>query len=294
MRTILFVVAFFVGAVVAQAQPPAESSRSQNLKNGRIGRASEKGKTVLRFVDKDGKRIKDIDIEPKETNIRISKNKVFDPADFAVKISTRGVEHLKKMRETGRDVVFTRREGKEISISRNGRFVAVEESVSDFSDYADANDSERGEGPDEYAAVSKIYNLDGDVILELSMAEGWQPVVSNTGKFFVVTVGEYGKQRIINSSRVILAEIPYHIGGKFFSENDRYILLANKIHGTDLCELTVFNTSDNKLELKKSVLPWSTFQGIEKLEISEKDRIMIIHHTWDPAVKEAKVDTVRF
>lgn len=274
-----------VGSTVVKVEP----------KRGHIERVKEKGHEVIRFFDKDGKRIKELNLEKKDIKIIVSRSKRFYPLGFKVNISTWVAEVIENARkEFGRDIELYRQESHWSSLSGNGKFMVITDDYADYVELADANDSERADGATEIRNITTIYDLEGNKIIELPKEEGWQPVISNTGQFFVVTVGEYERHRIVNRNKKIIAEFEYHVGNKFFSENDVYILMTNKIPDSDLCELTVFNTRENRLELKKTILPWNTFQGIEKNEIFEDTRIMVIHYSGESRPQGPRVNTVHF
>lgn len=258
---------------------------------------TENGHRMLRFFDKDGKKAKDIPFESKDVSLRVQKGKPFTPAAYKIKMSTQLAQDIGDMcKVSDRDVALIRKESKEANFVRDGKFLVTEESVSDFLEPADADDSERAESPAEFSQISRVYDRAGNLILELPREEGWQPVVSNTGQYFVVTVGEYQKSKILNRSRNVLAEFDGSFGPVLFSRTDRYILLVQyrPEDRTGTAFISVFDTNTNKLGLKKIPVPWSVFASNETPEIQEDTRTLIVRHAWDPGTKAAKVDKVQF
>ena len=281
---------------VSSAGNPKEIAQTAKSKQ-RIEEVFENNHKLIRFYGKDGRKTKDINLKQKETKIRISKAKDFNPSGFKIKISSVVIAVIEENRKSyGRDISFTRQESRTAHPNQNGRFFAVDSSYLDFVEFADARDGELSGDPVETDRVTAIYEQYGTKIFELNRSDGWQPIVSNTGQFFVVIFGENEKTRIINRNKEVLAEFNGVVRPVFFSENDKYILLVyfNPNDETGTATLSVFDTTKNKLELKKIILPWSTFAANESPEIYEDTRTMIIRHAWEPATKEAKVDTIQF
>lgn len=281
----LLLISVFATVLPAKDTEPAaakakEATQAAKTKQ-RIEEVFENNRKLIRFHDKDGKKIKEIDLEQKETKIRINQNKPFNPSNFKLKISSQIAETIEEIRKSsGRDVELYRSEYKEVSFSGNKQFVVVEDGYLDFVDFADASDGERAEEATESVRVTTIYGQEGNKIIELSKADGWQPIVSNTGEFFIVTIGEYEKHRIINREKETLAEVSYHRGNKFFSTHDRYILLENEPEGSEHCEWTIYDTKERKLELGKVLLKECS-GDVNKIEILEDKREIVMRHEWD-------------
>ncbi len=303
MKSLIALLSFFVFGTLLSAKdtvPVAAKDKedAQAAKpNQRIEEVFENNHKLLRFHDKDGKKTKDIDLVSKETKIRVSKEKIFDHSSFGLKISSKIAETIEEMRKSsGRDVELYRSELKEVSFSGNKQFVVVEDGYLDFVDFAEASDGERSEDPTETGCVTTVYDSDGNKVLELSKDEGWRPIVSNTGQIFIVVVGEYGKQRIMNRKKEILAEIPYFSGGALFSERERFIIFTEMTYGSDKSSISVFDTQNDKFELRKLVVSNLVFKNIKKIEILEDKREIVISH--EPfhvrVAKGNEIDRVRF
>jgi len=293
-KIILFVVSLFIADLAWVQQVPSDTEKSVG-KHGRIEQVVERGHRVIRFVDKTGKKLKELPVDSKDTVVRVRKDKGFRPGDFKVKISTQLAQDIEDMRKgSKRDIALIRKESKEARVVRDNQYLVLEESVSNFLEYADADDSERAESAAESSLLTHVYDREGNKILELSGDEGCQPVVSNTGHFFVVTVGEYAGAKILNRNREVLAEFDATVGPVFFSMNDKYILAVkyNPSSKTGLSTLTVFDTKENKFS--EVTIPWGVFAADEIPEIDETGRKLIMRHAWDPATKAAKVDTIQF
>ena len=285
-------------AAYARAFSDKVDAATETVKSKRrIAEVFENGHKLIRFYDNDGKKKKDINLDQKETKIRISKDKAFDASQYKIKISAEVMEAIKESRKRdNRDVELFRREFRETSFSGNNKFVAVEDGYLDFMEFADASDGELSETPVETDRVTTVYDSDGNKILELNKNDGWQPIGSNAGQFFIVTIGEYGKYRIMNRKKEILAEIPYFSGGAFFSERERFIIFEEMTYGSDKSSLSVFDTQNNKFELEKIVVSNLVFKNVEKMEILEDKREIIILHTQFHVrvAKGNETDRVRF
>ena len=264
-------------------------------KRGHIERLFDKDHEVVRFIDKDGKKTKEINLRAKETKIKIGKTDLLDQKKIG--ISPKVLAEIEEIRKShGRDIVFSRQESREARFSQNEKFLIVEDLYLDFVEFADARDSELSGDPVETGGQVSIYGIDGNKIFEISKNEGMRPIVSNTGQYIVMLSNEEKKNKIYNTNKKILAEFDGPTGPLFFSQNDRYILLVHfsPDDGTGMTTLSVYDTTRNKLEIKKIALPWSTFSSNETPDIQENTRTMIIRHEWDPAQEAARTDRIRF
>lgn len=265
-------------------------------KHGRIERVKENDYEVVRFFDKSGKKTREIQLKEDDLKIRISNKNAFKSSDLEIKISPTVESAIREMREMDnkRDVQLHRRISRDSWFNGNGRFLIVEEGYADFLRFADSKDGESSGEPTETESVITVYDQNGAKLLELPKSEG-AVSVSNTGNFFVVTVGEYEKTKIMDKDKHSLAEFAFH-GNYYFSETDRYILLVyfNPEENANDAALTVYDTKENKLELKKVILPWRIFASNKTPEINENTRTMIIRQSWNPKTKKAKEDVIRF
>lgn len=260
----------------------------------RIEEVFKNNRKLIRFHDKNWEKTKEIDLESKETKVRINKDKVFDPSSFKLKISSQIAGTIEETRKSsGRDVELYRSESRKASFSGNKQFVVVEDGYLDFVDFADSSDAERSEDPIEIQQTDTVYNLDGIEIIKLTREEGGVAAISNTGEFLVLVTGEAG-ERLINRKKEILAEIPFHADGIYFSANDRFIVFTKLTYGSDKCSISIFDTHNNKLELEKLVVSNLVFKNIERMEISETKREIIIQHSWDIKTKQVKTDKLQF
>ncbi|MHB0997513.1 MAG: hypothetical protein ACYC2I_14200 [Elusimicrobiales bacterium] len=264
-------------------------------KQGHIERLFDKDHEVIRFMDKDGKKTKEINLQAKETKIRIGKTEFIDQKKLGIspKVLTE-IEEIRKSND--RDVVFSRQESREARFNQNEKFLIVEDLYLDFVELADARDAELSGDPVETGGQVSIYGNDGNKIFEISKNEGIRPIVSNTGQYIVMLSNEEKQNKIYDTAKKILAEFDGPTGPLFFSQNDRYILLVhfNPDDGTGMAALSVYDAVKSKLEYKKIMLPWGTFSSNETPDIQENTRTMIIRHEWDPARKAAKTDRIRF
>ena len=208
------------------AEPAAKAAPS----HGRIERVKESGNEIIRVFNKDGEKIREFHLGMKDVKVRVSKKQKFNPSSISVYISSRVADAIENTRkESGRDVVLYRRESHWSSLGGNGKFVAITDDYADFVEVSDALDGERTEEATEISNTTSVYDSEGNKILELNKEDGWQPVVSNTGNYFIVTVGEYERHRIINRQKKLMAEVDYHSGRKFFSSDDGFVFMEN--HG---------------------------------------------------------------
>lgn len=298
-RNLCFCIAFMLCTVLplhAQDKSP-DGVKKAEPKRGRIERVKEKDDEIIRFFDKDGKKTREVRLGERTHKVRINKSKRFNRASLKVNVSKKVADIIESARkESGRDIELHRQESHWSSMSGDGNFVSVIDNYADYIEVADARDDERSEGATEIASTTTIYDLAGNKILELSKDEGWQPVVSNTGQFFVVTLGEYEKSRLIAQDKRVLAEFDGVVAPVFFSMNDRYALLLHFDPQADSKNalLTVYDTLADKLESKKLSIPWRIFSSNETPEINEETRTIIIRHKWDSIKKTSEVDTVHF
>jgi len=257
-----------------------ESPQPANPKQ-RIEEVFENNRKLIRFYDKVGNKIKELEVGVKETRTRISKENAFDHAGFKVSISTDVAAVIEARRKhSGRDIELVRQESNSARISDNKKYLVLEESRLDFVEYADIKyDSEYVEDPAENTSVSRVYNAEGKEILMLNNTEGWNPLVSNTGQFFAVTIGESEGLKILNLKKEVLAEVSF-LGPTYFSDNDRYILLVNDLLPGRKAEVSVFDAKENKLELRILLLE-ECCGDTNKVEILEDKREIIIRHEWD-------------
>ena len=264
-------------------------------KREHIERLFDKDHEVIRFIDKDGKKTKEINLQAKETRIRIGKTEFIDQKKLG--ISPKVLTEIEEIRKShGRDIVFSRQESREARFSQNEKFVIVDDLYLDFIELADARDAELSGDPVETGGQVSIYGIDGNKIFEISKNEGMRPIISNTGQYIVMLSNEEKKNKIYKTDKKILAEFDGPTGPLFFSQNDRYVLLVHfsPDDGTGMATLSVYDTAKNKLEFKKIALPWSTFSSNETPDIQENTRTMIIRHEWDPAREAARTDSIRF
>ncbi len=263
--------------------------------NQRIEEVFENNHKVIRFHDKSGKKVKELGVGETEIRTHIGKEKVFDRSGLKVNISTAVAEAIESLRKhSGRDIEHVRQESNSARISDNKKYLVLEESRLDFVEYADIkSDSEYAEDPVENTSIARVYNAEGKEILTLNNTEGWNPLVSNTGQFFAVTVGESEGLKILNLRKEILAEVSF-LGPTFFSDNDRYILLVDDLIPGGKAAISVFDTKENKFELNKLTIPNSAFKNIEKMNISEDKREITIIHFWDIKTRRVKTEKLQF
>lgn len=270
----------------------AGSGNTQS-KRGHIERLFDKDHEVIRFIDKDGKKTKEIAIQTKETRIRIGKTELIDQK--SVGISPKVLTEIEEIRKShDQDIVFSRQESREARFSQNEKFVIVDDLYLDFIELADARDAELSGDPVETVGKTRIYNAEGNLLCELARTDGWQPVLSNSGEYLIVTIGDYEKHRILNLQKEILAEMPYHNGNKWFSPNDRFILLEDRPQYSEKSSITVYDTKKKKINLNAVVVDGRIFTEIESMRISEGNRTVFIKHLWNPETKQSKEDILRF
>ncbi|MCM2267180.1 MAG: hypothetical protein NDI60_05320 [Elusimicrobiales bacterium] len=279
----------------AQARPVAQKEADGNIKGKgpRIERAIEKGKEILRFHDVKGRKTREISIENKNTQIRVSKSKPFDHSRFKIRISTQVADAIENTRKrTGRDISVTRREEREMSIERGGKFAIVSVHSSDFVEVADPLDSERAEDPVEASSEFSVYDAEGNDILTLEN-HGDGATISNTGNYFLVLNGS-GGEHVINRSKEVLAEIPFVVYQAYFSPNDRYLVLVELSAASSECPISVYDTVNKKLELRKLSVDKMVFQSVDEIDISEEKREIVIRHLWDWKTRKVKTETFVF
>ena len=253
----------------------------------------DKDHEVIRFIDKDGKKTKEINLQAKETRIRIGKTEIIDQKSIG--ISPKVLTEIEEIRKShGRDIVFSRQESREARFSQNEKFVIVDDLYLDFIELADARDAELSGDPVETVGKTRIYNAEGNLLCELARTDGWQPVLSNSGEYLIVTIGDYEKHRILNLQKEILAEMPYHNGNKWFSPNDRFILLEDRPQYSEKSSITVYDTKKKKINLNAVVVDGRIFTEIESMRISEGNRTVFIKHLWNPETKQSKEEILRF
>lgn len=276
-------------AAEAKGIPPSATPKP------RIEEVFENNQKLIRFNDKDGKKIKELVVGVKDTRTRIGKEKIFDRSGFKVSISTDVAAVIEARRKhSGRDIELVRQESNSARISDNKKYLVLEESRLDFVEYADIKyDSEFAEDPAENVSVARVYNAEGKEILTLNNTEGWNPLVSNTGQFFAVTIGESEGLKIINLKKEVLAEVSF-LGPTYFSDNDRYILLVNDLLPGRKAAVSVFDTESMNLESEKLEVDVEVFRGIKRMEIFEPQREIVITHAGDVKTRTIKVDRLRF
>lgn len=300
MKSLITLPLLFVFTSVLLAKDPDTSAKIKEAPQAagpkyRIEEVFENNRKLIRFHDKAGKKIKEIDLGSKETKIRISKERIFDRNGFKVNISTEVAEAIESLRKrSGRDVEHLRQETLEGWISDNKKYLVLEESRLDFVEYADIkSDSEFAEDPIETGSITRVYDTDGKEILTFTEDEGRGATVSNSGNFFLIAYGDVGG-RIINSRKEVLAEIPFNATSGYFSDSDRYFLLVNDSIPWGKATISVFDTKENKLELEKLEVEAAVVRGIKKVEIFELQRELVITHSGDVKTRTIKVDRIRF
>lgn len=284
--------AYVPGAL--NAQETSTKTVKTKSEHGRIEQVREGGNKIMRFFDRDGKKTNEIQLGETTVRARLKKNTRYSATDFGLKLSSGVARALDSAAKGSRDVVIQRRISKEARKNDKGNFWAVSDLRSDFLDYADVqSEDEYTESPVETERISTVYDLDGNEIVKIPGKEGWHPIVSNTGRYFIVTVGEHKGLRILNRNKAVLAEVPF-VGSAYFSESDRYILLIEDLLPGGKAAVNVFDTKENKLELRKVVVNRLTFQTIKQMEILEPSREIIVKHIWNPQAQESKVEKVKF
>lgn len=280
----------------AQQQPVSSGAIKADSKNTRVKRMLGRDRKALKFFDKEGKQIKEISLVGKKTKIRISKDKPFSSKGFEIKISTNVEAAIEEMRKSsGRDINFGRSETITAAFSPNKKFVYTYYRYIEGINFADASDSEISDEPIDYGGITTVYDLEGNGIVEMRNDEGIWPIISNTGQFFVVVNGDDTAQRIINRRKEILAEVPRYSGKTLFSDNDRFIIMADKNWlDPDNWAISVFDTQNNKLEMRKLVVPDSVLSYVEKTEISESKRELTIYHYVPEVNKDKAIERVSF
>jgi len=261
-------------------------------KHGRMEQAHEYNGDVIRFFDKDGVKIKELRGEVTETKTDIAKGKHFNPANFKISLSTTmaaGVD-LARNNNLGRDMFVLKTGAKDIRTNANKSFVVVDESYAYSIHLTSASDSEELVGPVEDEIFSTVYDSDGNEVVRITDADGYNPRVSNTGKYLVV---EKEGTKVINQKKEVLAYVPFSEMETYFSNTDKYIILVEFTHPEHNRAISVFDTQNSKLELRKFIVPNATLQGIESLDISEEKREMTIVHT-HYVTEKPKVDKIAF
>ena len=284
----------FCTSLSLNAQQVSTATVKSEGRHARIERITEKGHDIVRFYNKDGKKTKEVQLGEIEKTARLGKNKSFNAATFELKISSTLAGKVESLRKrSGRDIEVMRRTSKEAETSENGKFLVVEDSQGDFIDYADATEGESSGEVAESVMSNTIYDLQGKQVLTISNEEGWHPRCSNTGKYFVVTLGESAGLAILDIQKNRLAEVSF-VGPVYFSENDRYILLVDDLGEAGKAAITVYNTESKELELRKVIVDVMVFRGVDFANVSEDRREMTIQHVWNAGKQEERVDTVRF
>ncbi|MCX5791790.1 MAG: hypothetical protein NTY45_06155 [Elusimicrobia bacterium] len=283
---ILLVITAHIRIASGKDVPPQSLETSKQ----RIEKVAENGNSFIRFYDKDGERLKEIKLGETDVKARLKKNKVYDSATFGLKVSS---TVAKALESSSRDMLITRRETREAMINKGKNCVLITNLRNDFVDYADIkSESEYSEDPIETELISTVYNSDGGELFSLTGLESNVVAMSNTGKFFVTLIDGVEEQ-IVNSQKELLAKIQYADGGIYFSESDKFLILIEKLPPKSAA-VSVFDTKANKLESQKIILEASELKNIKTLEISEKEREIIIRHIGDVKTQEAKVTRIKF
>ncbi|MHB0995281.1 MAG: YncE family protein [Elusimicrobiales bacterium] len=285
--------AMFCAAMPLCAQEKSQGTEKSDTRTGRIEHVKEQNRDVIRFWDKDGKIIRDIDVSSEENTEHVSKEKAFNQAASKVKVSSKVAERIESLRkESGRNIAILQRTNREIFIGKNSKQVAIAESVYDFVDFADANDGERTEDAAEILNTLIVYDSTGKEIFRRENQPGGVEM-SNTGEYFVVAKVPKGVD-IINRNNEVLGAVLAEPERVYFSPKDRYVLVLHFTGNTDSIAITVFDTKERKLEFARVYAPWGMFASNEIPVINENKRTISVQHAWEPATKTAKVDTVRF
>lgn len=291
------IICFCIGAIFCTAmQLCAQQSSTAAIKtenHGRIERVEKNEQEVVRFFDKDGKMTREMQLGVFETKARLKKDKAFDSATFGMKISTTLASALESGRKHfGKDMEVKRRISKSAYASANGNYLVVEEHRADFLNYVGVTESESsGEAVEAEKNIS-IYDLSGNEVFKVGPDEGFGASISNTGDYIFVGVEGIG-QKVFNQNKELLATIPINSGNQYFSENDKFVIFVERT-SSDMCAISVYDTKENRFELRKINVDAMIFQGIKWVKISETERRMTIQHIWDPERQEKKVDTIQF
>lgn len=294
-KLMLFVGTLCVCAALSYGQGKNDDAKDSRSKRPRIEQTRDNDHEVIRFYDKAGKKTKEFQLGQTETRVVLKKQKAFNAASFGLKISTSVAELLEAGRKrSGRDMAVKRRISKHASVTQDGKYVVVHDSRGDFLEHADGRDVENWEYPEavETEDSETVYDSDGREVLRLSENDGHGISVSNTGKYFAIGYGDTGG-RIINAQKEVLAETPFMENNLYFSENDKYIIFVEG-GGIGGATISVYDTENKKLELRKLVVNGSFFQGIDEIKISEPNREIIVQHIWDPKKAEKKLEKVKF
>lgn len=290
-------VLFLLIAAVSLSPTQAQTVSSTTIDLEQIKQINDNNNTFIQFVDKKGRVIKNVNVGTSETTTKIPSRKEFNPTKLRLPISTKTISIIELMRkEDERDIILLRRELKEPFIRHNGKFVVIEENVYYFIEYDNANDSERADSPTELQMLTTIYDISGNKIFELTQKEGYRATVSNTGNFFLISLGEYGPWRLVTKSKKALAEFPGSISYICFSKTDKYIFVVqfDPEKDTEMAILNIVDTSQVGRPPLKIRVPWSMFSANESPVIDEENRTLTVQHAWEPATREAKVDSIRF
>lgn len=266
---------------------------TQHPKEGHIEHGSESGHEVFRFFDKGGVKRREIRLGQKTLKAKLDRNTPYNAATFGLKISSDVARWLEAARKkSDADMEVERRFSKYAEATPDGKFVVLQDRRDDFLKFADGRVTELYGEAVERESQTTVYDEDGNEILQLTDSEGWHPRVSNTGRYFVVTIGDSKGLRILNRDKAALAEVPF-VGPVYFSDTDRFILLVEWVP-SGKASISVYDTVNKKLELGKILVARSTFQSINTVTIIEGNRTLIIKHAGDVKTRQIKTDKVQF
>lgn len=289
----------FCTSLSLNAQHASTPTVKSEGRHGRIEQEREYKGDIIRFFNKEGVKTKEFRSETTEAKASIAKGKPFDSSRFEIPLSSATAALVERVRKHNpkRDILVIKTKTQDVEASANKKFAIIAESYSVSMDFADASDSEQSDTPVEAYGESTVYDSDGKVVVKITDADGYEPRVSSTGQYFVLTSPNQRGRIILNSKKEVLAELPYSnptfaMVNVYFSDTDKFIILA-ELTNEYAWAISVFDTQNLKLELRKLTIPNDILKRIENLDISEEKREMTIVHTYH-VLGKIKVDRIVF